>query len=515
MMRYLPVLKLISVFLILSFLIQPVLAESAEDWVDTGYKFSEQRRYQDALEAFEHAIGIDSKNKYAWTGKSEALTGLNRNNEALTAAETALTIDPDFEYALISKGVALANLNRYEEAIDAINKALTTSPNNPFAWSIKSNLFNQMGKPQEALQAAEQALAIDSTKADIWNSKGFALDGLKRFPEALDSFNTALTIDSNNLYSWSGKSNILNQMGRPEEALSAAEKALTIDSSKADIWNSKGFALLGLNRNQEARDIFNKALSIDQNNKWSIFGRDEAQSKLGQAGPLGGSTKVPQADTTTSVTHQVTSVPLVPDKQDQALPVIIIASVCIIAAASAGVFLKKRSTKGLFRSGIAGEKGSFREIKGEQETIKPAFTTGPAAVHHDVFISYSHEDKPIADAICATLESQRIRCWIAPRDVLPGENFPVAIIQAIEVSRIMVLIFSSHSNNSGHVIRELTKAVNKGVIIIPFRIEDVPPSQAMEYLIGVPHWLDALTPPLEQHMGRLAQTVVVLLERYR
>jgi Flp pilus assembly protein TadD len=416
---------------------------------------------------------------------------------------------------LISKGIALANLNRIQEAIDTIDKAQRTNPDNPFAWSIKSTLFNQMGKPDEALQAAERALAIDSTKADIWNSKGFALDSLKRPQEALDAFNKALTIDPNNPYSWSGKSNMLNQMGRPEEALSAAEKALAIDSSKADIWNSKGFALLGLKRNQEARDIFNKALSIDPNNKWSINGRDEAQSKLGQTGPSGGSTKVPQTDTTTSVTPLVTLVPPVPDKQDLTLLVIIITGVCIIAAASAGVFLKKRSIKGLFRSGIAGEKGSLSQIKGEKETIKPSFRTVPGAVHHDVFISYSHEDKPIADAVCATLESHRLRCWIAPRDVLPGENFPVAIIQAIEASRIMVLIFSSHSNNSGHVIREPTKAVSKGVIIIPFRIEDVLPSQAMEYLIGVPHWLDALTPPLEQHMERLVQTVTVLLEKTR
>jgi hypothetical protein len=39
---------------------------------------------------------------------------------------------------------------------------------------------------------------------------------------------------------------------------------------------------------------------------------------------------------------------------------------------------------------------------------------------HDVFISYSSHDKPIADAVCAGLEAAKIRCWIAPRDMLPG-----------------------------------------------------------------------------------------------
>jgi hypothetical protein len=124
--------------------------------------------------------------------------------------------------------------------------------------------------------------------------------------------------------------------------------------------------------------------------------------------------------------------------------------------------------------------------------------------HHDVFISYAQLDKPIADAVCAKLESRHLRCWIAPRDVVPGKSFPEAIIDGIVDSRVVVLIFSSHANNSPHVIRELTTAVNKGRIIVPFRVEDVMPSKSMEYLISVPHWLDAITPPLEKHIDELA-----------
>ncbi len=126
---------------------------------------------------------------------------------------------------------------------------------------------------------------------------------------------------------------------------------------------------------------------------------------------------------------------------------------------------------------------------------------------HDVFISHSSKDKVIADAVCAALESAKIRCWISPRDAIPGKNYPGEIMEAIENSYIMVLIFSSNSNTSHHIIRELTLAVENDVIIIPFRIETVLPSKDMKYLINVPHWLDAMTPPLEQHLEKLAKTI--------
>jgi len=131
--------------------------------------------------------------------------------------------------------------------------------------------------------------------------------------------------------------------------------------------------------------------------------------------------------------------------------------------------------------------------------------------HHDVFISYAQEDKPVADAVCAKLESKNILCWIAPRDIPPGKNFPEAIIEGIEEGKVVVLIFSSFANKSPHVTRELTNAVNKGRVIIPFRIEDVIPSKSMEYLISVPHWLDAITPPLDSHIEILADTVEYII----
>jgi TIR domain len=139
--------------------------------------------------------------------------------------------------------------------------------------------------------------------------------------------------------------------------------------------------------------------------------------------------------------------------------------------------------------------------------------SGVSIVAYDVFISYASEDKLVADAVCATLESHAVRCWIAPRDVLPGIPYGEAIIDAIRGCRIMILVFSSKSNASAHIPKEIERAVSTGVTIIPFRIEDVTPGKSLDYFIGNVHWLDALTRPLEQHLERLAHNVQTLLSR--
>ena len=130
---------------------------------------------------------------------------------------------------------------------------------------------------------------------------------------------------------------------------------------------------------------------------------------------------------------------------------------------------------------------------------------------HDVFISHSTRDKPVADAVCATLENAQIRCWVAPRDVQLGRSFAGEITRAIQQSKAMVLVFSENSNNSSQVLREVQLAVEAQLHILQFRIEDVRLNDDLKYFLSTPHWLDAMTPPLENHLGRLAGSLRTLL----
>jgi formylglycine-generating enzyme required for sulfatase activity len=132
-------------------------------------------------------------------------------------------------------------------------------------------------------------------------------------------------------------------------------------------------------------------------------------------------------------------------------------------------------------------------------------------MQHDVFISYSSHDKAVADAICSKLENNKIRCWIAPRDILPGDIYGKAIINAIVECSMMVVVFSAKANRSTHVNKEVERAVSKEKVIIPFRIEDILPTEAMEFALSNTHWLDAMTQPLESHISKLSDTIQRLL----
>ena len=99
----------------------------------------------------------------------------------------------------------------------------------------------------------------------------------------------------------------------------------------------------------------------------------------------------------------------------------------------------------------------------------------------DVFISYSSADKAIADAVCHSLEEASISCWIAPRDVVPGEAYARQIVHAIKESSVVVLIFSKNANKSEHVGNEIDCAFTGNKPIIPFAVEKTDLSEDLSY----------------------------------
>lgn len=141
----------------------------------------------------------------------------------------------------------------------------------------------------------------------------------------------------------------------------------------------------------------------------------------------------------------------------------------------------------------------------------PQATATEDATTPRVFISYCKEDKAVADAVCAGIENAGYPCWIAPRNVRPGENWGRSIIKSIAASRVMVVVFSSHTNESPHVMNEIERAVSHRMTIIPFRIENVQPSEDLELFISSRHWLDAFSPPYDAKIAELVAAVQIVL----
>jgi TolB-like protein/tetratricopeptide (TPR) repeat protein len=114
----------------------------------------------------------------------------------------------------------------------------------------------------------------------------------------------------------------------------------------------------------------------------------------------------------------------------------------------------------------------------------------PPGASVPVFVSYASQDAAIANSIVEHLESQGLKCWIAPRDVKAGAQYADAIVRAINEAKALVLVMSGNAMDSAHVAREVERAASKRKPIIPFRIDAAALNPELEYFLSNSQWID-------------------------
>ena len=128
----------------------------------------------------------------------------------------------------------------------------------------------------------------------------------------------------------------------------------------------------------------------------------------------------------------------------------------------------------------------------------------------DVFISFASQDFKTARTICHAIESRGFKCWIASRDIRPGENFQSAIVQAIRDAKVLLLVFTANSNRSDEMTKELALASQRKLMVVPLRVENVSPSDAFAYEFATRQWID-LFADWEQAMNQLCDRLSAAL----
>lgn len=134
----------------------------------------------------------------------------------------------------------------------------------------------------------------------------------------------------------------------------------------------------------------------------------------------------------------------------------------------------------------------------------------------EVFISHSSKDKEIADMVCNALESNGIKCWIAPRNIVAGADWSTSIINAISESKVFIVIFSENSAKSSQVPRELALADDNSLhsrVIIPYKIDDTELSAGFKYYLTTSHWVNADVKSENYKIGELVSAVNRFLGR--
>ncbi len=133
----------------------------------------------------------------------------------------------------------------------------------------------------------------------------------------------------------------------------------------------------------------------------------------------------------------------------------------------------------------------------------------------NIFLSHSTIDGELANFICESFERRGLSCWIAPRNIRPGEDWASSITNAIAEADVFFILYSKHSIKSSQCAKEIGIADRKKKYIIPYKIDDTEPEGAFDYYLTGCQWFIIDPSTGEYKMDELCDAIKgVILQKY-
>jgi tetratricopeptide (TPR) repeat protein len=146
-----------------------------EAYFNKGVDFSEQGLYAEAIQMYDKAIEINSKDASFYFKRGFAYDLLSEYPKAIEDYSKAIELDPKYGVAYFNKGLIHSNLGRYQQAFQDFNKVVELDPDHDEAreerqyaatsiWSQTASSASTVSEPKrESTSSSKQEVIISST----------------------------------------------------------------------------------------------------------------------------------------------------------------------------------------------------------------------------------------------------------------------------------------------------------------------------------------------------------------
>jgi tetratricopeptide (TPR) repeat protein/tRNA A-37 threonylcarbamoyl transferase component Bud32 len=145
--------------------------EEFQQWVEEGQTLEKQKRYEDALLAYERACHIQANSSIVWCRLGNLLYKLERYEAAATAYEKMVQLNSEDADSWCPLGWCQVRLKRYDRAIAAFAEAVRLKPTSYTAWYGQGVTFCCLKRYPDALLCFEKVLELKPDYHPAWRDR--------------------------------------------------------------------------------------------------------------------------------------------------------------------------------------------------------------------------------------------------------------------------------------------------------------------------------------------------------
>jgi tetratricopeptide (TPR) repeat protein len=246
-------------------------------YADHSLAHESKHEYDNALEDFNNAIGINSQNSLAYFNLGLLYKTWNKPEEAVKAYFLALNRDLEFPSIIYNNlGNAYTDLQKYPQAIASFDHALEQVPDNDFRALVlynKSYVYGILGYTDTEMSLLNTVISLDVTSSKAYYSRANSYQQLGDDISALSDYNRAISLNADLDPAYNNRANIYVNQKKFDEAIVDFTHAIMANSDQekmnrigkndaATYYTGRGFAFYYKGDITQAEKDFRYAIKL-------------------------------------------------------------------------------------------------------------------------------------------------------------------------------------------------------------------------------------------------------------
>lgn len=259
-------MKKIFLILFVVFSLKAVSQESV--WFAKGEKLYNQKKYKEALDAFNKVLELNSKNKEAFYYRG--ICNLFQGNiyESLSDFTETIKLDSLWADAYNNRGLCYGYLGELEKSIDDFKKAISLDKKFAKAYLNLGSAYLSLRKPTEAIEMLNKVVELDSTNPENYFIRGSAYLYLKDYEQGEKDFTRAINKGLKNNQSYFNRASCYYNLGEYFKAIEDLNKAIEFNPKDVEALQNRAicYSKIGLNEkaNQDKLQIYKISTGLDE-----------------------------------------------------------------------------------------------------------------------------------------------------------------------------------------------------------------------------------------------------------
>ncbi|MES2636716.1 MAG: tetratricopeptide repeat protein, partial [Pseudomonadota bacterium] len=166
--------------------------EHAEAYSSRGNALNQLQRFDEALQCYVKATGINPEYADAYHNQGITLVNLKRNKEAIASFEEAIRLNPSYAMAYFEKGNVELTLNFYQKAIDSFKQTISLMPTFTDALTHLAYAEKALARSQHNFANIIESTDLSTQKLSELLSNGEKLEKLNLGKLALEHYQEAV-----------------------------------------------------------------------------------------------------------------------------------------------------------------------------------------------------------------------------------------------------------------------------------------------------------------------------------